>query len=64
MKNKAFLFVCITLLFCQNLFAGTQYYRLSFRDDPSTTIVVGWSNLGTSTNAQVYYGTTDFGTTY
>lgn len=64
MKNKVFLFAFITLLFCQNLFAGTQYYRLSFRDDPSTTIVVGWSNLGTSTNAQVYYGTTDFGTNY
>ncbi|MBI5217620.1 MAG: T9SS type A sorting domain-containing protein [Bacteroidia bacterium] len=48
----------------QFLFAGTQYYRLSYRDDPSTTIVVGWCDDGTSTNAQVHYGTTDYGTDY
>ncbi len=64
MKNRSFYFIFIILLVCQNIFAGTQYYRLSFRDDPSTTIVVGWSDLGTSTNAQVYYGATDFGTNY
>ncbi len=44
--------------------AGTQYYRLSYRDDPSTTIVIGWSDNGISTNAKVYYGTTDNGTNY
>jgi len=45
-------------------YSNTQYYRLSYRDDPATTIVVGWSDLGTSINAQVYYGTTDYGTDY
>ncbi|MCX7862399.1 MAG: metallophosphoesterase [Bacteroidales bacterium] len=44
--------------------AGTKYYRASFRDDPSTTIVIGWCDDGTSTNAKVYYGTTDYGTNY
>lgn len=64
MKIKQFIFTLIMLLFATNIFAGTQYYRLSFRDDPSTTMVIGWSDLGTSTNAIVYYGTTDFGTNY
>ncbi len=41
-------------------FAGTKFYRASFRDDPATTIVIGWSPSGTSTNAKVYYGTTDY----
>ncbi len=41
--------------------ANTRYYRLSYRDDPSTTIVIGWSANGTSTNAKVYYGTSDMG---
>lgn len=45
-------------------FGNVQYLRLAYRDDPSTTIVVGWSNSGTSTNASVYYGTTDQGTDY
>lgn len=38
--------------------ALTEKYRLSYRDDPSTTIVVGWSGH----NAVVYYDTIDHGT--
>lgn len=62
MKNV----LCIVLLFANlNLvFAGTKYYRASFRDDPSTTIVIGWCDDGTSTNAKIYYGTIDYGTNY
>lgn len=44
--------------------AGTQYYRASYRDDPTTTIVIGWSDSGTSTNATVYYGTEDYSTVW
>lgn len=62
-RNKIFtFFVALAVNF--PLLAGTQYYRLSYRDDPSTTIVIGWSDKGTSANAKVYYGTTDFGTNY
>lgn len=46
------------------VFGGTKYYRASWRDDPATTIVISWCDNGTSTNATVYYGTTDFGTNY
>lgn len=63
MKTKTltliFLFVYVSAAI-----AGTKYYRLSYRDDPSTTIVVGWCDDGTSTNARIYYGTTDNGTNY
>lgn len=55
----AFLFSSLS-----GMYANTQYYRLSYRDDPSTTIVIGWTNSGTSTNAAVYYGTTDQGTNW
>jgi len=44
--------------------ANTKYYRLSYRDDPSTTIVIGWSDDIVSTNAMVYYGTVDHGTNW
>lgn len=55
------LFICSAAL---SLHAGTHYYRASYRDDPSTTIVISWCDNGTSSNAMVYYGTTDFGTNY
>lgn len=63
MKNILFLLVFLNL----NLtivYAGTRFYRASFRDDPSTTIVIGWCDDGTSTNARVHYGTTDHGTNH
>jgi hypothetical protein len=54
----------LSLLFVANMIAGTQYYRASYRDDPTTTIVIGWSDNGTSTNATVYYGTEDYSTVW
>ncbi len=59
-----FLFFLIIFSSGYSLFAGTKFYRASYRDDPSTTIVISWCDNGTSTNAMVYYGTTDFGTNY
>lgn len=44
--------------------SNTRFYRASYRDDPSTTIVIGWCDNGTSTNAKVYYDVVDYGTTY
>jgi hypothetical protein len=40
--------------------AATLRYRLSLRDDPSTSVVIGWEQDGGS-GATVYYGTTDYG---
>lgn len=70
MKNQVFQFkviltVILLMLFVSiKIFANVKYIRLSYRDDPSTTVVIGWSNDGSSTNAKVYFGTTDFGTTW
>lgn len=63
-KNYFLCFIILGSLFSNELFANTQYYRLSYRDDPATTIVVGWCDNGVSTNAKVYFGTTDHGTNY
>ena len=41
--------------------AGADRYRLSFRDDPATTIVIGWDQVN-GADATVYYGTIDEGT--
>ena len=54
----------IIMLLNVRLFGNIKYVRLAYRDDPSTTVVIGWSVDGSSTNAMVYYGTTDFGTTW
>lgn len=43
--------------------AATDYFRLSWRADPSTTMVVGWRQNGGSSPV-VHYGTTDYGTNY
>lgn len=40
--------------------AATRNYTLSFRDDPATTMVIGW----TGDNATVYYDIVDHGTNH
>jgi hypothetical protein len=62
MRKKLLFLFFVFLVISVNLIANTRFYRLSYRDDPSTTVVIGWCDNGTSTNALVYYGTTDFGT--
>lgn len=59
MKKTIFLILAITVT--SYVLAGTRFYRTSYRDDPTTTIVIGWSDDGTSNNAKVYYGTVDYG---
>lgn len=45
-------------IFPRLLFGATSQYTLSYRDNPSTSIVIAWSgDAGT-----VHFGTTDFGT--
>ena len=41
--------------------AGADRYRLSYRTDPATSIVIGWDQVNGG-DATVYYGTTDAGT--
>ncbi len=42
---------------------STEKYRLTWRTDPSTTMVVGWNQVR-GTNPVVHYGPTDFGLSY
>ncbi|TRX48295.1 hypothetical protein FNH22_29415 [Fulvivirga sp. M361] len=56
--------ITLILLFCAALtFANTEKYRLTLRDDPATTIVIGWNQISGS-NPVIYYGPQDFGTNW
>lgn len=59
MKNRfTLLFLCLGITY--SLFSATSQYTLSLRDDPSSSVVVGWSG----DNGSVYFGTIDQGTNY
>lgn len=61
LKNKTLGFLLLLSLFHNVfIFSNTLNYRLSLRDDPSTSVVIGWEQDGGS-NPQVYYGTIDEG---
>lgn len=55
-----FLLSLFTLIYSVGLFAATDKYRLTFRDDPSTTMVVCFNVINGSGHT-VYYGTTPQG---
>lgn len=59
---KKFLFILL-LGFTLTTFASNDKYRLTLRGNPATSIVVAWNQISGS-NPQVYYGTTDYGTSY
>ncbi len=52
------LLTVLTFVFSVN--ALTEHYCLTYRDDPSSTIAIGWGG----DNGTVYYGTTDEGSNY
>lgn len=54
------IFLILLSVFSTYVSAETNRYALSFRDDPATTIVIGWGG----DEGTVYYGTTDHGTDY
>ena len=48
------------ILLVSTSFAAAEQFSLAFRNDPATSIVIGWSgDAGT-----VHYGLADFGTNY
>jgi hypothetical protein len=60
-------FLLLTLFFILTFHlteANTRFYRATYRDDPSNSIVIGWCDSVLSTNANVYFGTQDFGTAW
>ena len=60
MKRLLILFVFLLGMQTQ---ASNDKYRLSLRGNPATSIVIGW-NQTSGNSPTVYYGTTDYGTTY
>ncbi|UZO80323.1 metallophosphoesterase [Aquimarina sp. ERC-38] len=44
-------------------YASHDKYRLLLRDDPATTITIGWNQVS-GNDAMIYYDTTDHGTDY
>lgn len=54
------LFTFALLLTIQTAFCQPKWMRLTYRDDPATTIAVGW----TGTTGTLYYDTIDHGTNY
>jgi hypothetical protein len=59
-SNKNLLLLLLIITTSSSIYGNTRRYRLSLRDDASTTIVIGWEQNGGS-GAQVYYGTVDQG---
>ena len=53
---------CLVLV-CGTLTARTGFYRATFREDPATTVSIGWTQFSGS-GPLLYYGTEDRGTDY
>lgn len=56
-------FLGLSVLLTARAEASTRRYRLSWRDDPSTTMIVAWERYNAS-GGTVYYGPVDHGTSY
>ncbi len=59
---KRILLLLISLL-AINSYSSNGKYRLTLRDNPATSIVIGWDQTS-GNNPIVHYGTTDFGTAH
>lgn len=60
---KKFIYLILLIISGHHLQAATGRYRLMFNDDPSSVITIGWDQFS-GTNPEVYYGPTDFGTSW
>lgn len=60
MKNQFIILTFISMFMYLNILesATLNRFRLSYRDDPSTTVVIGWNG---SSSAVVYYGDVNHG---
>jgi len=58
--KKLFLIFFILTFLITNILARTGRYRCMIRDEPSTTITIGWEQI-TGDNPIVYYSTSDYG---
>ncbi|MFK7933815.1 MAG: fibronectin type III domain-containing protein [Saprospiraceae bacterium] len=58
--SKYLFYTILLLLFTNSAEARTEKYRCMWREDPATTMVVGWHQVSGS-NAVLYYDTQDWG---
>lgn len=58
-----FVIIFFVLILAEDARALTARYRCMLRDEPATTITIGWDQVS-GENPMVYYGTTDFGQDY
>ncbi len=56
-------FLLLISLLAINSYSSNGKYRLTLRDNPATSIVIGWDQIS-GNNPVVHYGTTDYGTNY
>lgn len=63
MKTNKFTFSILILFLSFSTFSSTRRYRLTYRNDPATTIAIAWEQNGGS-GAMVYYDTIDHGTNW
>ncbi len=59
-SEKRFLFVLLILLVSQSLFSASGRFRVMWREDPSTTMVIGWDQFSGS-NPILYFSTQNNG---
>lgn len=62
MRTVSFIF-SIVVIFVVDTLARTGRYRCMLRDEPSTTLTIGWEQIS-GANPMVYYGTVDHGQAY
>lgn len=55
---KIYLIIAFLLCFCCGLLAKTDRYRVSWREDPSTSMVIAWDQVS-GNNPILYYGVAD-----
>ncbi len=61
--KKIFINLLVLVVISSDVLALTDKYRLMLRDDPSTSIVIGWNQVSGS-NPVIYFGANDFGIAY
>ena len=60
---RRILTISLLMLIIIQGWAATDKYRLTLRDDPSTTVVIGWNQIS-GEEQTVHYGKTDEGVNY
>lgn len=61
--SKSSIIITVLLFALNQVYSANDKYRLILRDDPATTMTIGWNQIS-GTDPVVYYDTIDHGTNY